>query len=79
MQDGLGREKTSGWTERGAETAGQRFATPGSALIEQFWHERYHDDAASRWLRALLPQAMQQVFAIRGQISPSREPIVPAQ
>ena len=32
-------------------------------LIEQFWHERYHDDAASRWLRGLLPQAMQQVFA----------------
>lgn len=32
-------------------------------LIEQFWHERFHDDAASRWLRTLLPQAMQQVFA----------------
>lgn len=32
-------------------------------LIEQFWHERFHDDAASRWLRALLPRAMQQVFA----------------
>jgi DNA-binding transcriptional LysR family regulator len=31
-------------------------------LIEQFWHERYHDDAASRWLRSLLPKAMQQVF-----------------
>jgi DNA-binding transcriptional LysR family regulator len=31
-------------------------------LIEQFWHERFHDDAASRWLRALLPRAMQQVF-----------------
>jgi DNA-binding transcriptional LysR family regulator len=32
-------------------------------LIEQFWHERFHDDAASRWLRNLLPHAMQQVFA----------------
>ena len=32
-------------------------------LIEQFWHERYHDDAASRWIRELLPRAMQQVFA----------------
>jgi DNA-binding transcriptional LysR family regulator len=32
-------------------------------LIEQFWHERYHDDAASRWLRDLIPRAMQQVFA----------------
>jgi DNA-binding transcriptional LysR family regulator len=32
-------------------------------VIEQFWHERFHDDAASRWLRALLPRAMQQVFA----------------
>ncbi len=32
-------------------------------LIEQFWHERFHDDAASRWLRDLLPRAMQQVFA----------------
>jgi DNA-binding transcriptional LysR family regulator len=31
-------------------------------LIEQFWHERFHDDTASRWLRTLLPQAMQQVF-----------------
>lgn len=31
-------------------------------LIEQFWHERFHDDAASRWLRMLLPRAMQQVF-----------------
>ena len=31
-------------------------------LIEQFWHERFHDDVASRWLRALLPRAMQQVF-----------------
>nr|ART89734.1 LysR-family transcriptional regulator [uncultured bacterium] len=31
-------------------------------VIEQFWHERFHDDAASRWLRTLLPQAMQQVF-----------------
>ena len=31
-------------------------------LIEQFWHERYHDDAASRWLRDLLPRAMQDVF-----------------
>lgn len=32
-------------------------------LIEQFWHERYHDDAASRWLRGRLPRAMQRVFA----------------
>ena len=32
-------------------------------LIEHFWHERYHDDAASRWLRDLVPRAMQQVFA----------------
>lgn len=32
-------------------------------LIEQFWHERYHDDAAFRWLRDLLPRAMQDVFA----------------
>lgn len=32
-------------------------------LIEQFWHERYHDDAASRWLRDLVPRAMQKVFA----------------
>ena len=32
-------------------------------LIEEFWHERYHDDAASRWLRELLPRAMQDVFA----------------
>jgi DNA-binding transcriptional LysR family regulator len=32
-------------------------------LVEQFWHERYHDDAASRWLRSLLPSAMRQVFA----------------
>ncbi|OUM01580.1 LysR family transcriptional regulator [Variovorax sp. JS1663] len=32
-------------------------------LIEQFWHERFHDDAASRWLRDLLPRAMQEVFA----------------
>ncbi|MBW4490912.1 MAG: LysR family transcriptional regulator [Trichocoleus desertorum ATA4-8-CV12] len=32
-------------------------------LIEHFWHERYHDDQASRWLRDLLPRAMQDVFA----------------
>jgi DNA-binding transcriptional LysR family regulator len=31
-------------------------------LIEQFWHERYHDDLASRWLRDLLPKAMQDIF-----------------
>lgn len=32
-------------------------------LIEQFWHERYHDDHASQWLRQLLPLAMQDIFA----------------
>jgi DNA-binding transcriptional LysR family regulator len=31
-------------------------------LVEQFWHERYHDDHASKWLRELLPQAMHDIF-----------------
>ncbi len=31
-------------------------------IIDQFWHERLHDDAGNRWLRELLPRAMEQVM-----------------
>lgn len=31
--------------------------------IEMLWHERLHDDMAARWLRELLPRAMQPIFA----------------
>jgi DNA-binding transcriptional LysR family regulator len=31
--------------------------------IELLWHERLHDDMAARWLRELLPRAMQPIFS----------------
>lgn len=34
--------------------------------IRQFWHERYHADAANRWLRG----AVQSLFAERGEVIP---------
>ncbi|HYD61530.1 MAG TPA: LysR family transcriptional regulator [Noviherbaspirillum sp.] len=32
-------------------------------LIDQFWHERLHDDAAAQWLRDVIPRAVEQVLA----------------
>ena len=31
--------------------------------IDVFWHERLHDDPGTRWLRSLLPRAMQTIFS----------------
>ena len=31
--------------------------------IEVLWHERLHDDMATRWLRELLPRAMHPIFS----------------
>ncbi|MGF6373510.1 DNA-binding transcriptional LysR family regulator [Paraburkholderia sp. RAU6.4a] len=42
------------------------FASPvrlPKPTIELLWHERLHDDMATRWLRDLLPRAMQPIFA----------------
>jgi DNA-binding transcriptional LysR family regulator len=30
--------------------------------VDQFWHERMHDDAGGRWLRQLVPRAVEQVM-----------------